>query len=317
MQWLADTLLTARPTEAVELLTRLIELARARRDPVLEARAFLVLGVARMRTRDDVAGAEAFRTALRLGLKAQALDVAAGASMNLGVIELRGGSFAAAHTAFHEALRLYTTLRNNTNRLVALYNLANLERERGDAVAAGALYRETSTLAEQLDAKDIAMGAQAGAGWAALRLHDVTIARTSLAAAQRMLGSRDDWWFQGRELLESLTIRLATRGGDIDAAHERFRTAVEQLEPRDVYAAAWMVADCAAELAIHRADVWATVSRFADHGTVQQFALLQARFTALRDMSDRLSTGRRPEGPPAPPAGEPGAPNAGEDTTAE
>jgi tetratricopeptide (TPR) repeat protein len=284
---LAHTLLAARPSDAVDLLLRLIALARGRGDTLLEARAFLVLGVARMRTRDDPAGAEAFRAALGLALEAQALDVAAGASMNLGVIELRRGDFGAAHAAFHEALRLYTTLRNNTNRLAALYNLADLEWERSDTPAAAALYRETAALAEQLGADDIAVGAHAGAGLAALRLHDVATARAELAAASRTLGERDDWWFQGRERLESLAIRLANLEGDSETALARFRTAVERLEAMDVYSAAWMVADCAAELTSSDAEIWSAVDRFADHGTVRQFVPLAARFTALADLAKR------------------------------
>jgi diguanylate cyclase (GGDEF)-like protein/putative nucleotidyltransferase with HDIG domain len=284
---LAHTLLAARPSDAVDLLLRLIALARGRADTLLEARAFLVLGVARMRTRDDPAGAEAFRAALGLALEAQALDVAAGASMNLGVIELRRGDFAAAHAAFHEALRLYTTLRNNTNRLAALYNLADLEWERCDTPAAAALYGETAALAEQLGADDIAVGAHAGAGLAALRLHDPATARAELAAACRTLGERDDWWFQGRERLESLAIRRANLDGDSQAALARFRTTVERLEAMDVYSAAWMVADCAAELTSTDAGIWTAVDRFADHGTVRQFVPLAARFTALADLAKR------------------------------
>ena len=284
---LAHTLLAARPSDAVDLLLRLIALARGRGDTLLEARAFLVLGVARMRTRDDPAGAEAFRAALGLALEAQALDVAAGASMNLGVIEMRRGDFGAAHAAFHEALRLYTTLRNNTNRLAALYNLADLEWERSDTPAAAALYRETAALAEQLGADDIAVGAHAGAGLTALRLHDAATARAELAAASRTLGERDNWWFQGRERLESLAIRLTNLDGDGDAALARFRTAVERLEAMDVYSAAWMVADCAAELTSCDAEIWAAVDRFAEHGTVRQFVPLAARFTALADLARR------------------------------
>jgi len=34
--------------------------------------------------------------------------------------------------------------------------------------------------------------------------------------------------------------------------------------------------------------VWATVHRFGDHATVQQFVPLAARFTALKDMAERL-----------------------------
>jgi tetratricopeptide (TPR) repeat protein len=293
---LAHTLLAPRPPEAMELLLRLIAQARNARDPLLEARAYLMLGVARLRTRDDSAGAEAFRVALKLALEAQALDIAAGASMNLGVVEMRSGDFSEAHTAFNEALRLYTTLRNNTSRLVALYNLANLEWERGDSEAAAALYRETSALAEQLGADDIAIGAHAGAGLVALRLHDPSGARNALAAAQRLLGARGGWWFQGRERLESLTIRLATRGGNHELARARFKEAVSRLEAMDVYTVAWMVADCAAELAEHDDYVWDAVSRLADHGAVQQFVPLSARYTALRDLADRRATQRLREG---------------------
>jgi hypothetical protein len=151
-------------------------------------------------------------------------------------------------------------------------------------------------LAEQLGADDIAVGAHSGSGLVALRLHDTTMARTSLTAAVRLLGDRVDWWFQGRERLESLTIRLATQAGDHELAQSRFRNAVERLEAMDVYPAAWMVADCAAQLAERDPDVWSTVSRFAVHSTVEQFLPLSARFTALRDMADRLKSDRMRSG---------------------
>ena len=287
MHRLAITLLASRSEDAVELLLRLITRARERGDRAMEARAYLSLGVARMRTRDDLAGADAFRSALAIARDAQALDVAASSSMNLGVIGLRGGDFASAHDALTDALRLYTTLRNNSNRLAALYNLANLARERGDATAATALYRETITLANQLGAIDITIGAYAGEGWAAMRHDDDAAARTALAAAQGVLGARQDWWFQGRELLESLVIRLAARDKYHALALARFHAAVERLELMDVYAAAWMVADCASELAERDATVWDVVERLADHPTVIQFVPLSARFTALRDMAER------------------------------
>jgi tetratricopeptide (TPR) repeat protein len=300
MHRLAQTVLAVRPAEAIELLLELISHARSAGDPVLEARGFLLLGVARLRTRDELAGAEAFRAALRIALDAQALDIAAGASMNLGVTAMRRGDFSDAHSAFNEALRLYTTLRNNTNRLAALYNLANLEWERGDAEASASLYRETSVLAEQLGADDIAIGAHSGSGLAALRLHDLSAARAELAAAQRLLGHRSDWWFQGRERLESLTIRIATRSGNHELARTRFRAAIVRLEAMDVYNAAWFVADCAAELAEHDAEVWRSVSQYAENGAVQQFVPLSARYTALKDMADRLGSDRKREGPPDP-----------------
>ena len=288
MYRLATTLLAVRPADAVELLLRLIDRARVRSDRAMEARAYLSLGIARMRTSDDMAGADAFRAALTIARDAQTLDVAANASVNLGVIGLRGGDFEAAHEALQEALRLYTTLRNNAHRLVALYNLANLERERGGAEESARLYRETSALAETLGAEDIAVGAHAGAGLAALRLDLMPDAHAALDSAYQIFAGRMDWWFQGRELLESLTIRINAHAGRYDAALARFRTAVDRLEPMDVYAAAWLVADCAATLAERDPSVWDDVHRFGAHATVKQFVPLAARYTALRDMAERL-----------------------------
>jgi tetratricopeptide (TPR) repeat protein len=208
--------------------------------------------------------------------------------MNLGVVGLRGGDFAAAHEALDDALRLYTTLRNNTNRLAALYNLANLERERGGMEDAMRLYRETAALADHLGADDIAVGARAGIGLAALRLDNIPAAQDALDSAYQIFAGRTDWWFQGRELLESLTIRIYARSERHDAAMERFRNAIARLEPMDGFAAAWLVADCAATLAERNPEVWDEVYRFAAHATVQDFVPLSARFTALKDMAERL-----------------------------
>ena len=289
---LAVTLNNVRPAEAVDLLLRLVAGARTRRDRPLEARALLSLGVARTRTRDERSGSDAFRAALAVARDAHALDVAANASMNLGVSDMRRGDFIAAHEACQEALRLYTTLRSNTNRLIALYNLANLERERGDAQAALAIYQQTVVLAEQLGATDIVIGAHAGVGISALRLHEMAVARLALAAATLALGSRTDWWFQGRELLESLEVRMAAADGDLGGARRRFHSAVARLEMLEVYPAAWMVADCAAEIADHDEGVWKVVNRFAVHPAVHDYVPLAARFTALRDLADRPSAGR-------------------------
>ncbi len=206
---------------------------------------------------------------------------------------MRRGDYESAHGAFHEALRLYTTLRNSTSRVGALYNLAMLETERGDLEAAGALYRETAALAEQLGADEVAVGAHAGAGLTALRQQDVAAARTELATAQRIFGARDDWWFQGRERLEALVVRLAMLDGAKTVALARFRTALDKLEPADVYGAAWLLADYGAELAAEDPAIWATVDRYAENSIVQQFVPLAARFTALRDFANRLPTTRQ------------------------
>jgi hypothetical protein len=64
----------------------------------------------------------------------------------------------------------------------------------------------------------------------------------------------------------------------------------------EVYSAAWMVADCAAELASHTDGVWKEVNRFAAHPAVEEYVPLAARYTALRDLADR-PTGARSSGP--------------------
>jgi tetratricopeptide (TPR) repeat protein len=290
---LAVTLLNSRPRDGAELLLRLVARARSSGNRALEARALLNLGVARTRTRDDRAGAEAFRAALTIAREVNALDTAASASMNLGVLELRRGDFAAAYDACKDALRLYTTLRNNTSRLVALYNMGNLERERGDAEAAALLYEETSELATQLGVDDVGIAARAGVGIAALRLDDLQAARDALQTATTLLGTRVDWWFQGRELLESLAVRIGARDGDVTGAMRRLRVALEQIETLDVYATAWLVTECAADLSSLGGEIWGVVEQFARHGLVQEFAPLAARFTALRDLADRPTQSRK------------------------
>ncbi|MEO7087076.1 MAG: diguanylate cyclase [Gemmatimonadaceae bacterium] len=290
MHRLAITLLGSRAEEAVDLLLRLIGRAQTRDDRVMQARAYLSLGVARVRTRDDAAGVDSFRSALSMARDAQALDVAASASMNLGVIGLRGGDFQSARDGLNDALRLYTTLRNDANRLAALYNLANLALERGETEEASTLYAETASIAKGLGASDILVGAYSGQGLLAIKLSDPIGARSAQAAAHAALGARQDWWFQGRQLFESLNIRLGALDGHEDAAEARFLESTERLEAMDVYAAAWMVADCAAELINPVDAVWEHVERLAEHPAVEQFVPLAARFTALRDIAERRRT---------------------------
>jgi tetratricopeptide (TPR) repeat protein len=295
---LAITQFDSELDEAIGHLIELIERAHGRGDKVIEARAWLSLGVARMRHGDESAAAEAFRSSLALAREASALDFAATASMNLGVLQLRAGEHSASRVSLTDALRLYTTLRNNTYRTAALYNLANLEREAGDASAALGLYREVAAVAPSLGADDIAIGAYAGIGWSALRLADPLTARSALESARALMGDRDDWWFQGRELLESLAIRTAAMEGDRVRAAARFTAAVARLETIDPYAAAWLVCDSAAELAEDSEELWPIAERLSRDATIQQFAPLCARFTALRNVAERIEiTKRRAAGP--------------------
>ncbi|MEO8619445.1 MAG: HD domain-containing phosphohydrolase [bacterium] len=285
----AITVNVANPADAVGVLEELIKRVQRRGDRVMEARARLTLGVARSRTEGDTAAASEFRIALSLAQDAQALDVAANASMNLGVIEVRYGAFERAQAALREAMRLYTTLRNNANRLVAIYNLGNVERERGSTVEAARLYAETVLLARELGADDIIIGACAGEGLCAMRLSENAQAATSLAQATQVLGDRADWWFQGRELLESLAVRVLMSKGQHAEGIARFRDAVPRLEAMESYAVAWFVADCGAAVIQHEPSFATLINRLGATATAHQFIPIAARFTALRDMVERPS----------------------------
>ena len=291
---LACTLLITRPEEAIALLIQVMMWAKSVSNRVLEARALLALGVARTRTRETGAARAALRAAVAVAHDAQSLDLAATASMNLGALELRAGNFVAAHSACSDAVLWYTFLGNETNRLVALYHMAGLERERGDTNAATRLYGELAASGDGARAgTDVTVAAQAGLGLTALRTHDVQAAREQRDRALATLGARDGWWFHGRELLESLVVRLAVLEGAFDEARTRFHRAVEHLERADGYAAAWLVADCAGELVTHDRSVWAAVTRFSLFASERELVPLSARFTALHDLVNRVDPRHR------------------------
>lgn len=291
---LACTLLATQPEEAIALLIQVVMWAKSVGNRVLEARALLALGVTRTRTRETGAARAALRAAVTVARDAQSLDLAATASMNLGALELRTGNFAAAHGACNDAVLWYAALGNETNRLVALYHMAGLERERGDTNAATRLYGELAASSEESHARrDVMVATQAGLGLTALRMHDVQTAREQRDRALATLGTRDGWWFHGRELLESLVVRLAVLEGAFDEARARFHHAVEQLERADGYAAAWLVADCAGELVTHDRSVWAAVTRFSLLASEREFVPLSARFTALHDLVNRVDPAHR------------------------
>ncbi len=95
------------------------------------------------------------------------------------------------------------------------------------------------------------------------------------------MSARGDGWFQGRELVEALEVRLALP--DTAAAFGRFRTAVALAERYDVYAAAWLVAECAAPLAAAGVtEVHETVARYAAEVDGHGFTSLAARYAAVR-----------------------------------
>ena len=170
------------------------------------------------------------------------------ASLNLGVLLQKCGDYARAKELFAEALELFAAIKHSEFQLAALFNLAHVERELGAWVPAIELYETTIPLAQRIGQAEIEIGAIAGAGLCAIELGRVDAAQLAVSEVRTRVGDRTDW-FQGRELVEALFIRVDAIEGRNVQALTRFATAVSLAEAADVYSAAWLVAVCSDSLA--------------------------------------------------------------------
>ncbi|MFN8583273.1 MAG: hypothetical protein U0163_20145 [Gemmatimonadaceae bacterium] len=90
------------------------------------------------------------------------------------------------------------------------------------------------------------------------------------------------WWFQGRQLLEALAVRVHLHLGDTAAAERRFTDGLWLAEKTDVYGAAWLVAEVAGSLAeVGMQAASAQVGRFAALVKTLDYAPLTSRYEAL------------------------------------
>ena len=111
--------------------------------------------------------------------------------------------------------------------------------------------------------------------------------------AAALIGTRADWWFQGRELVEALAVLAALAAGDAAGAERRFHDALALAERRlQMYGAAWLVAECATPLG--RAGItthWSTVEHYATVADTLGYVLLTMRYStvlAQRAASDEV-----------------------------
>ena len=254
------------------------------------------IGISYSKVGKTSAAIEAFRSAVELGREAGAPDWAGVSALNLGVLFMWSGRFDEARERFEEARRLFTKLKNELHRVGTVYNMGHLARESGDPTRALELYEEAASSARRLGQLDMEIGALAGAGLAGLDLGRRDYAYTAARNAETMIGERFDWWFQGRELVEALSVRVALELGRHQDAEQRFRTAVAHTEPRDARSAAWLAAECAPALISAGADVWEFVTRFSQRADEMDYAGLAARFRTLFARSGRTSGERRAMG---------------------
>jgi tetratricopeptide (TPR) repeat protein len=184
--------------------------------------------------------------AIEYARTARLIALWARASLNLGVLAIRSGQYDEAAAPLNEALRLSAEAQHTELQLVTTYNLANLARDTHDFSRARDTYELACELAERIGQSEIQLGAMGGMG-----LCQVSLGK--FEEAKRLLGRLEEAcmtmpaWFQGRELVEALAIRLAILAGRDDAA-QLFADAARRADTKDSYAGALLTAEFGATL---------------------------------------------------------------------
>lgn len=127
------------------------------------------------------------------------------------------------------------------------------------------------------------IGALAGAGLAELDLNSVPAAEQLAERVEAMLSTRFAW-FQGRELVEALQLRLEARRVSVSSTRARLLATLSRVEMQDPYAALWLAAECAHVFRVNTADVAAARARL----------LVQARAHGYTPLVQRLQGDRLP-----------------------
>jgi diguanylate cyclase (GGDEF)-like protein/putative nucleotidyltransferase with HDIG domain len=282
LMYLGSALIESEAAEALDCYQRALSRFVALGDLFGQARAQINIGIAHSRNGANDESGVAYATALELGRTTHSPDITGLAALNLGVLRMKVGQLDDADACFTEALERFALLNNEPHRLAALYNQANLARERDDHERAIRLYGDAAVVATAMDQLDVELGARAGQGLAYLALGRSTDAKACLQSCNMRLRDRADWWFQGRELLEALAIRIHLHARDVDAARARFAEGLALAEASDTYGAAWLVADVAgllADVGAHPED--GQLGRFAELAKELDYAPLTARYGEL------------------------------------
>jgi diguanylate cyclase (GGDEF)-like protein/putative nucleotidyltransferase with HDIG domain len=244
MMRLGSVQLVENPSSAIPLYRRALDVFTRIGDRAGQARCHINIGTASDRAGNHPAAEVSYHTAIAVASDIRASDLGGVASLNLGVLQMKTGRFEQARTRFDDALSVFSAGGHERHRLASLYNLAHLARARRDAAGALELYDASVVLAATLDQLDVEVGATAGAGLSELDLHSLRGGQEQWTRARDRLGDRAHW-FQGRELYEALSLRLAAADSPPPAAEAMLLDAVQRVEQHDPYAALWLGAECA------------------------------------------------------------------------
>jgi diguanylate cyclase (GGDEF)-like protein/putative nucleotidyltransferase with HDIG domain len=245
---LGMSMMDRRSDESSDFYHRALALFRSVGDRCGEARCYINVGLIHHRAGEGAAAEAAFDRALEAAKSAHAVDLAGLASLNLGVLYLRRGQRELASDRFEEALKGFTESANESHRLATLYNMAHLARETEDWAQASSLYDQVVAVAGRIGQPDVELGARAGQALAALAVGARSVAEDAMKWIRTNVEPRPDWWFQGRDLVDALRVRLAAERGDDAHALRLLHEAVAIAVQYDPYAAAYLVAECAPSL---------------------------------------------------------------------
>jgi diguanylate cyclase (GGDEF)-like protein len=279
---LGRSLMEREPDEASSLYQQSLTLFRHDGDRRGEARCQIGIGNIHQWAGQLAEAEAAFTLALECAERARAVDLAGLASLNLGVLHLARGNPNLASARYGEALDRFTSSSNEAYRLMSLFNMAHLAREAEDWGAASVLYEQVMAIASRISQPDMELGARAGQALAALALGERSFAEDAMRWIRANVETRPLWWFQGRDLVDALRIRLAAERGDEAHAVRLLSDAVDLALQHNPYVAGYIVLECAPSLRHSSDALVAIVDRVAPVTNRLGFTLIVQRLAALR-----------------------------------
>jgi tetratricopeptide (TPR) repeat protein len=279
---LGTSMMDRRSEEAASFYHRALAGFRSVGDRCGEARCYINIGIIHQRGGEVPAAEAAYDRALEAANSAHAVDLAGLASLNLGVLYLRRGQVDLASERYEAALARFTESANESHRLATLYNMAHVARESEDWATASALYDQVVAVAARIGQPDVELGARAGQALAALAVGARSVAEDAMRWIRTNVEPRPDWWFQGRDLVDALRIRLAAERGDDAHAMRLLHEAVAIAGRHDPYVAAYLVAECAPSLRRSTQPLLSLIDQISPEVEALGFAGIAERLSVLR-----------------------------------
>ena len=267
-----------KPAESIPLYERALELYQSVGNMRGQARCHINLGITHQKSGSWAQSEKDLNAALTLSRTVGMRDPWGAAAINLGIMHMKRGNCEQARELFGEALAIFSALGHRERQMYALYNLANLDCEQSEYGTGEELYDIAAAMAEDVGQSDVQIGAIAGRGLARLANGNVDGARASLAICEESCNGRGDW-FQGREMLETLKIRMALASGDASKAVKIFGDGMKMAEGSDEYGAMYLAAECASDLMKHDGNlVRSTTEKHAEKCKQVGYSRLSKKF---------------------------------------